>query len=413
MPVAPQRTESFDIRNLQSTNQFLWMGSPYSATEVQTALSQFERTNLMVAMRNAGMWFADIARIFGYASASAASAHYIRECRIRGVEPRLRAQRGTQTSTTTIPDFVNRVVTGERDFTFGVEIETYSAGLGRAQLAVERAGQNCRNEGYTHEGCDSWKVVHDGSIRGGSPAEVVSRVLKGRDGFIEMRNIMLQLKEVGAKVNRSCGMHIHIGVEHLTNRQRGMIIRQYAVMQPQFDLLIPRTRRNTYYAKHRSVAKAMQLAESWNQGSNNSDSGRYWTLNLQSFQKYGTFEFRAHNGSINPQFASAWIQMHMDFIQFCINLADSTTGELDGTLGMAMPYEHEFLDVTRWTSDGERFLMTTGNYDEVVRASRLLNLTNATTKHIMNVLIGYITSNEAIKPILQKVITKHNPTPTV
>lgn len=366
----------------------------------------------MVSMRNAGMWFADIARIFGYASASAASAHYIRECRIRGVEPRLRAQRGTQTSTTTIPDFVNRVVTGERDFTFGVEIETYSAGLGRAQLAVERAGQNCNNTGYTHEGCDSWKVVHDGSIRGGSPAEVVSRVLKGRDGFIEMRNIMLQLKEVGAKVNRSCGMHIHIGVEHLTNRQRGMIIRQYAMFQEQFDLLIPRSRRNTYYAKHRQVARAFSLAESWALGNNSPDSGRYWTLNLQSFQKYGTFEFRAHNGSINPQFASAWIQMHMDFIQFCINLADSTTGSLDCEL-TEVDYDHGFTDVAMWLADGIRNRLVTGNYDEALRAKGFFNTTPIITKAVMTTLTDVITSNEAIKPILQKVIAKHNPTPTV
>lgn len=412
MPVAPQRTESFDIRNLQSTNQIIWMGSPYSTTEIQSSLSQLDRTNLMVSMRNAGMWFADIARIFGYASASAASAHYIRECRIRGVEPRLRAQRGTQTSTTTIPDFVNRVVTGERDFTFGVEIETYSAGLGRAQLAVERAGQNCNNTGYTHEGCDSWKVVHDGSIRGGSPAEVVSRVLKGRDGFIEMRNIMLQLKEVGAKVNRSCGMHIHIGVEHLTNRQRGMIIRQYAMFQEQFDLLIPRSRRNTYYAKHRQVARAFSLAESWALGNNSPDSGRYWTLNLQSFQKYGTFEFRAHNGSINPQFASAWIQMHMDFIQFCINLADSTTGSLDCEL-TEVDYDHGFTDVAMWLADGIRNRLVTGNYDEALRAKGFFNTTPIITKAVMTTLTDVITSNEAIKPILQKVIAKHNPTPTV
>jgi len=411
MPVAPQRTERFDITNLQSRNEIIWDGLNLTPEVIQLA-PQMSRTELMMEMRNAGMWFADIARIFGYASASAASAHYIRECRLQGVEPRLRAQRGTQTNTTTIPDFVNRVVTGERDFTFGVEIETYRAGLGKAQLAVERAGQTCRNEGYTHENCDRWKVVHDGSIRGGAPAEVVSRVLKGRDGFIEMRNIMLQLKEVGAKVNRSCGMHIHIGVEHLTNRQRGMIIRQYAMMQPQFDLLIPRHRRNTYYAKHRSVADAYSLAESWAVGNNATGYGRYYTLNLQSFQKYGTFEFRAHHGNINPQFASAWIQMHMDFIQFCINLADSTTGPLNGEL-TEVGYEHGFQDIAQWAQLTNRWLSVTGDFDVAIRARDILNTNDFWTSNTMKELIATITSNEAIKPILQKVIAKHNPTPTV
>ena len=417
MPVAPQRTERFDITNLQSNQLVVWQGIPLTTTEIQS-ISQLQRTDLMIEMRNAGMWFTDIARIFGYPSASSASAHYIRECRLRGVEPRLRAQRGTSTSSATIPDFVNRVVTGERDFTFGVEIECNQIGLARAQVAVESVGQNCYNNGYTHNHTDTWKVVSDSSIRGRGPAEVVSRVLKGRNGFVEMRNVMLKLKENGARVNASCGMHIHLGVEHMTPRQRAMVIRLYSIFQEQFDLLIPAKRRNhNPYARHRSFSNAMLVAKQW-ASSRNQEDNRFQTLNLQSYQKYGTFEFRAHHGNTNPQVASAWIQLHMDFVQWCINIADQTTGGFGENgvddfriLGNAVSVPAELkLPVQGDSNQLCDFMESRRITHGANRPSRGIAETLQNCVATMNVLMDTIVSNPAIKPILKKQIAKHNPT---
>ena len=96
--------------------------------------------------------------------------------------------------------------------TFGVEIECYNAA---SSIIRERAAANNLNiayESYNHrDGHNYFKFTSDASIQGEMPIECVSPVLKGKSGFSDLKNCCKTLNEAGVKVNRSTGLHVHVG----------------------------------------------------------------------------------------------------------------------------------------------------------------------------------------------------------
>ena len=201
-------------------------------------------------------------------------------------------------------------------FTFGVEIECVGLNTSEAARALRNAGIDCSDNGYTHAVLPTWKVVYDGSLRSrNGSCEVVSPVLRGRDGLKEIANVEKILKNAGATINRSCGQHIHIGVDGIVSSNvQAEIISQHARWQSAFDTLVPLSRFGNTYCQPRRVEVAERRATTWAQGVT-AESGRYYTLNLSSFAKYGTFEFRQFAGCLNGQRIASWIALHIAFIQ--------------------------------------------------------------------------------------------------
>lgn len=96
----------------------------------------------------------------------------------------------------------------------------------RAGLPDERTAplRNAFYDGYGHgdfsEG-QGWKVTSDVSVAddrgnthngGGATFELVSPVLSGKYALDQCSDLLRALVALGAKVNRSCGQHIHFGV---------------------------------------------------------------------------------------------------------------------------------------------------------------------------------------------------------
>lgn len=98
------------------------------------------------------------------------------------------------------------------ELTFGIEIECYIP-----TAAFERAGwvRGGYHMGRAIPGFAGWRADSDGSLRdiptGCTPVEIVSPVLKGAEGFANFRRMAAQLTLMGAKVNKSCGFHVHVG----------------------------------------------------------------------------------------------------------------------------------------------------------------------------------------------------------
>lgn len=139
----------------------------------------------------------------------------------------------------TYPDRIQsrRVVIGDSmsfifNRNFGVEIEAY--GISRATLAKElrREGINVAVEGYNHDTREHWKLVTDGSLRGENTFELVSPILKGEEGLEELKKVCKVLKAKGAKVNKTCGLHIHFdatdyNLDNWKNIYQNLITRNY------------------------------------------------------------------------------------------------------------------------------------------------------------------------------------------
>jgi len=227
--------------------------------------------------------------------------------------------------------------------TFGIEIET--TGLGRrrtAEVIAEFFGTTAQ---YVGAHLDDWKVPmpdgrrwtveKDGSVTDPS-AEVVSPVCRWED--IEMvQKVVRALRKAGAKVDHTCGIHIHVGLgEHTPKTLRNLV----NIVNAKEDLLtqslgISYSRRGRWCkpvepefleALNRRKPTTMEaFAELWYK--HNSEDGynwrmcarhhydrsRYHLLNLHATfsteRPAHTIEFRAFNATLHAGEIKSYIQL--------------------------------------------------------------------------------------------------------
>src|SRR5262245_3598116 len=98
-----------------------------------------------------------------------------------------------------------------QEITFGVEIETT---VPRGVLANGVGGHGA---GRPVAEVPGWLADRDPSIRVGAPGheacEFVSGIYKGVEGLAQLLADLEKIKALGAKVNDSCGLHIHVGFD--------------------------------------------------------------------------------------------------------------------------------------------------------------------------------------------------------
>jgi len=73
---------------------------------------------------------------------------------------------------------------------------------------------------------------------------------------------------------------------------------------PKFNKMMPKSRRNNQYARNFTSAEMRTLRERLECTSN-----RYKVVNIQSFWRHGTIEFRQHSGTIETQKIINWIKI--------------------------------------------------------------------------------------------------------
>jgi len=199
---------------------------------------------------------------------------------------------------------------------FGVEIECLVPRYTRAQVAaaITAEGVDCYDAGYTHQTSRKWKVVSDGSVRGNGAMELVSPPLRGEAGFDAISKVSAVLLRMGATVNSSCGLHVH--VDATTPAFPVAAMRKLAAMYMEnenvIDSLLPASRRASNNMYCTSVATntnvdSLQRATNATQIANAiANGGRYVKLNFTSFWRHGTVEFRHHSGTVDAAKINKW-----------------------------------------------------------------------------------------------------------
>jgi hypothetical protein len=217
-------------------------------------------------------------------------------------------------------------------YSFGHEIELLGLSVNGAHNLITQMPdiEVYSSTNYGHANFAQWKVVPDGTVSSG--AEVVSPPMRLAEGFMTVRRVMLSLKRAGARITRACGGHVHFGVEHLTPSDRARIIEAHQRYQPLFDSFTHISRVNTRWTHHRSRTSADMYAEHFytragNQGTDASGDtcsrgevgsvDRYYSLNIASWVKYGTFENRQLEGCLNPKKMFAWLCLNQAFFKAC------------------------------------------------------------------------------------------------
>lgn len=120
-------------------------------------------------------------------------------------------------------------------WTFGLEFEFAVADAGWVAAELHALGLTATPELASYHGerrRGAWTVEHDRSVtsvftcdRGGAPVvvggEVVSPPLCDTpDSWRQVAQVLAVLKRCGAEVNRTCGLHVHIGADALSDRDR-------------------------------------------------------------------------------------------------------------------------------------------------------------------------------------------------
>lgn len=120
--------------------------------------------------------------------------------------------------------------------------------------------------------------------------EVVSPVLKGEDGVMQIKTVCEWLARVGATVNRSTGLHVHIGTEHSPETLKKLV-----TVVANFEKAIYATT-GTKARERGRFCQTVQNSTMHRQGLLTRVS-RYHVLNVQTGRP--TVEFRAFAGTTN------------------------------------------------------------------------------------------------------------------
>ncbi|MBQ7704511.1 MAG: amidoligase family protein [Selenomonadaceae bacterium] len=236
--------------------------------------------------------------------------------------------------------------------TIGVEIEM--TGLTRKAVAEILAAHfgtaaNYVDGGYkAYEVKDAedrtWKVMRDTSITSQKKVreiityadelyrvELVTPILKYND-IETLQEIVRKIRKAGGFVNKSCGLHIHIGAEKFTPAtirnlvnavasKEELIYKALKVHEDRKSYCKPTDKRFLQELNEKKPETMAQLAAIWyNEPEelaatlhNHYDSTRYTICNLHALFTKGTIEFRVFNSTLHAGEIKA-------YIQFCLAL---------------------------------------------------------------------------------------------
>ncbi len=211
--------------------------------------------------------------------------------------------------------------------TWGVELETYGLGIAGCAAAVARAtgGRIVHEGGYYQKSLivladgRKWTVLTDGSITGGSGAEVVSPICKMGDMDM-VQAIVRELRAAGAKVNDSCGLHVHVGADQMGPAGVRQLVMTWNRFEEHLMLASGGRPGRMTFAKPTDPAFAQTvigaghtltddaLNQAWYGRSHTYDPrrsadhynmSRYRALNLHAMWWHGTVEFRCWDATLH------------------------------------------------------------------------------------------------------------------
>lgn len=221
--------------------------------------------------------------------------------------------------------------------TFGVEIECYGVDKTRLCGNIISHGIPC----YildTNDVLPYWRLSSDSSIIGVEAVEVVSPPLSGIEGLEAVGRIMGILSTLGCKVNTSCGFHVHWNIGDFTGKNVQALLRLYAKFEPVIDYLVSPSRRGDTNEHCRSLVKDTTLGwvdrldpserkraaevainferqySQYHYETRRPRGGRYHKVNVAAYNRYGTAEFRQHQGTVMRSKAINWIVFTQQFV---------------------------------------------------------------------------------------------------
>lgn len=217
----------------------------------------------------------------------------------------------------------------DNNMTFGIEIECMVPSINNLVDLINSESSliRARYESYNHTDHNGnlWKFVTDASlnaIANYETIEIVSPILKGENGFDQIKEICKFLDRVNAKVNRSCGLHVHFGAPNMNEDIRHRVCASYANNESIINQLVSPSRRENSYCKSLRNASARSL-----------EYDRYYKVNaFCAWDRHKTVEFRQHQGTVNSNKIINWVQFTRNFLQRAAYQLIETKNNIDELL---------------------------------------------------------------------------------
>jgi len=191
-----------------------------------------------------------------------------------------------------------------------------------------------------------WTSTSDGSINseeGYDGIEMVSYPASGDLLLESIDNLILWSNDIGAVVNRSCGLHVHFNSLDLTARQVAHVGIVYRYFEEILKGMMPNSRQSSNWCKDfpipknqlRYITEESELIELYYDhmdsypSTDKYNDARYCGLNIHSRYYHGSLEFRLHSGTLNRTKILNWIQILNRIIDMAIELERYTGDEYD------------------------------------------------------------------------------------
>lgn len=247
---------------------------------------------------------------------------------------------------------------GIKDQAFGMELEFTGITRGKAAAAIAKTING--NYDYTSEigydrrvitGADGrkWSICSDASVTGsrsGDGGEFVTPICTYND-IEKVQECVRALRKAGAKVDSSCGLHIHIdGANHTAQSLKNLVF----TFRAKENLIFKAVKTQAYRLDHwcrpiddrlvDNIKKIRQLniagmQQTWyntytdraRDVSHHYHGSRYHALNLHSLFYRGTVEFRLFEATLHAGEVRAYINLCLAMSAAAIN-AKRTSAEV-------------------------------------------------------------------------------------
>jgi hypothetical protein len=159
--------------------------------------------------------------------------------------------------------------------------------------------------------------------------EFVSPILQCDDGLQSVRDFCAEAERLHFEADSDCGMHLHIDMRGATLQELKSVAYAYLKADRVWRLLINSFRANdcqycTAPRYNRRQLEAISNAEEFETFCYNSN--RYSSLNVQAYTKFGTYEIRSYQGTVDATEICNWVKAHLRFVEWA---KDKTFAEID------------------------------------------------------------------------------------
>lgn len=203
---------------------------------------------------------------------------------------------------------------------FGIEIEIIDISESEARKILQ------------FNNLSNWTVKEDHSIcgckniskcvGGCKTSEIVSPILSDLEEVEKICNIF---PKMGARVNKTCGFHVHVDVRDLAFEKIQSVWYRYAKFEEALDLLHPISRREDNNNYCLSIKSTVSYFKNNNISFTNKENlnsllyqyaiDKYYKLNICSVVDYGSLEFRQHDGTISFEEIKNWVMFCVEFTE--------------------------------------------------------------------------------------------------